>query len=153
MANDDPTGATDIFIANIVYPEAGTIFSASKTLQEVKNTCLVVIDTNALLVPYLIGPNGFAQIRKTYNALAEQKRIVIPGQVAREFAKNRTNKIAELYQQINRRKASLPKGQYPLLEGIPEYLEAVQLESKIDKLLAEYRAALDKVLETIQSWE
>ncbi|HKZ42365.1 MAG TPA: PIN domain-containing protein, partial [Candidatus Hodarchaeales archaeon] len=123
------------------------------TLQEVKNTCLVVIDTNALLVPYLIGPNGFAQIRKTYNALAEQKRIVIPGQVAREFAKNRTNKIAELYQQINRRKASLPKGQYPLLEGIPEYLEAVQLESKIDKLLAEYRAALDKVLETIQSWE
>ncbi len=153
MINDSQTGDTDIFTANTVYPEAGTIFSAAKTLQDVKDNCLVVIDTNALLVPYLIGPNGLVQIRKTYKALADQKRIIIPGQVAREFAKNRTNKIVELYQQISRRKINLQKGQYPLLEGIPEYLESLQLEAEIDKLLVKHRDALDKVLDAIQSWE
>jgi len=135
------------------YPEAMTIFSASRTLQEIKDDCLVVVDTNALLVPYLIGPSSFAQIRDIYQALADQKRIIIPGQVAREFAKNRTNKIAELYQQISRRRLNLQKGQYPLLGEIPEYVESVKLEPEIDELLVKYREILDKVLEVIQSWE
>jgi len=153
MSNDSQTLPAEIFIANTIYPQAGTIFSGSKVLQDIKSSCLVVIDTNALLVPYLIGPSSFAQIRKTYKTLTEQKRIIIPGQVAREFAKNRTNKIVELYQQISRRKINLQKGQYPLLEEIPEYLESVQLEQELDKILSKYRNILDKVLERIQSWE
>lgn len=153
MAIDNQPAVTDPFIANRVYPESGSIFSSSKKLQDVKDDCLVVIDTNALLLPYLIGPNSFAQIRMTYKRLADQKRLVVPGQVAREFAKNRTNKIVELYQQIVRRKVNLQKGPYPLLEEIPAYLESVELESELEKLLEKYKNALDKVLETIESWE
>lgn len=153
MADVNSTQVNDIFVANSIYPDTKTILTASKGLQEIKDECVVVIDTNALLVPYLIGPNGLAQIRKTYQPLAQQKRLFIPGQVAREFARNRTAKIVELYQQISRRRISLQKGQYPLLEEIPEYGEALKFEPEIDALLIKYKAMLDKVLDVIQSWE
>lgn len=153
MVSDNQPEATNILIANAMFPEAGGIFSTVKTLDEVKDNCLIAIDTNALLIPYLVGSGSFAQIRKTYNALAEQKRIIIPGQVAREFAKNRSNKITELYQQINRRKIRLQKGPYPLFEEIPAYKESIELENKIDELLEMYHRALDVLLETIVSWE
>ncbi len=86
-------GEFDIFVANLTYPEAAQIFSASlKSLDAIKENCIVVLDTNALLVPFTTGKESLEQIRKTYKSLVAQKRLVVPGQVAREFAKNRASK-------------------------------------------------------------
>jgi hypothetical protein len=52
----------------------------------------------------------------------------LPGQVAREFARNRANKLAELFQQLSSKRNSpqnLQKGKYPLLESLPEYQQSV----------------------------
>jgi len=106
----------DIFIAESIYPEVEPIFTAKfRTVNEVKEDCLVVLDTNALLVPYLIGKDSIEQIRGTYEKLVSEKRLLIPSQVAREFAKNRANKLTELYQQFNRKISNinqLHKGRY-----------------------------------------
>lgn len=145
----------DIFISDSVYPDGEGIFNFSpKSLSELKKDSLVVLDTNTLLLPYSIGPNSIREIKQTYQKLVRQKRLFIPGQVAREFAKNRTNKISELFQQFNRKKA--PKypnqGRYPLLDEIEEYQDLLKLEQEIFALEKQYSQAVGKVLERIRSW-
>jgi len=146
----------DVFIANSIYPEAEPIFTARlKSLEEIKSDCLVVLDTNALLVPYTTSKESLEQIRRTCQALAAENRLIIPGQVAREFAKNRANKISELYQQLSAKRDSAPaiqKGTYPLLESVEEYQKSLRLEDEINKLLREYRETVGRVLEHVRGW-
>ena len=159
MAKDEQSKQNndfDIFIAKSIYPEAEAIFSTHlKSLEEIKDNAVIVFDTNALLVPYTIGRKSLDQIQKMYEVLVKEKRLVIPGQVAREFAKNRANKIAELFQQLNRKKdniRNLQHGKYPLLESLREYGEVIRLEGEIDKLLDDYKGAVSKVLDHIRKW-
>ncbi|MBE9479127.1 MAG: DUF4935 domain-containing protein [Chloroflexi bacterium] len=145
----------DLFIANKIYPEAELIFTADlKSLAQIKDEALVVLDTNALLVPYSIGKESLDQIQQTYEGLVSSQRLVIPGQVAREFAKNRASKIGELFQQLNRKRdiPGLQKGKYPLLESLEEYQQVLRLEKTIDKHLKGYKEAIDTVLDRIREW-
>jgi len=113
-----------------------------------------VLDTNVLLVPYDTSKESLNQIRQTYATLVAEKRLIIPGQVAREFAKNRANKLRKLYQQLSRKRnvGQLQKGRYPLLESLDEYQQTVSLEKSIDDLLGEYQEAIGKVLDRIREW-
>lgn len=146
----------DIFIANSVYPDAAAIFtSVPKKLIDIKQDCIVVLDTNALFVPYSIGKESLKQINKTYKLLVRQDRLIVPGQVAREFAKNRATKLVDLYQRITQKRSAvsdLQMGKYPLLEGLEEYQAAMEIEDDINKQLQEYRKALGKVLSHVQAW-
>jgi len=149
------TSEFDIFIANSIYPEAEPIFTTRLiSLEEIKDNCYIVLDTNALLVPYGTGKESLDQIRQTYATLVAEKRLVVPGQVAREFAKNRANKLRELYQQLSRKRnvPQLQKGKYPLLESLDEYQQTVSLEKEIDQLLRKYRETIGKVLDHIRGW-
>jgi len=156
MGNSDAKKATDIFIIKSIFPDAGSIFTARlKPLEDIKDSATVVLDTSVLLVPYSIGKESLDQIGTTYRTLVEADRLVIPGQVAREFAKNRAQKIAELFQQLSRKRNKVPslrKGKYPLLEGVEVYQETIRLEEQIDELLAKYKKILGKVLDHIQNW-
>ena len=152
---DKKSADPDIFVANNSYPDAaGLFFDGYQTLEQVRDTCLVVLDTNALLVPYGISKNGLSEIASTYKQLADSKRLVVPGQVAREFARNRPVKIAEIFQAISRkRNLSHPdKGRYPLLEDAPSYQKLRELEDQIAKLIGEYRGSIGDLLSHIQKW-
>ena len=153
---DDEVKEYDPFITYSVFPDARSVFALRlKPLEEAKESAIVVLDTNALLVPYSIGKESLDQIGATYRYLVETERLIVPGQVAREFAKNRAQKIGEIFQQLSRKRSSVPtlqKGKYPLLEGSGVYQEAITLEKKIDELLRTYRDVLGKVLNYIQSW-
>lgn len=146
----------DIFISNLVYPDAQAIFQFHlKPLNEIKDDCYVVVDTNALLVPYTVNPKSLQEIRNTYLKLVESKRLIIPGQVAREFARNRASKVSELYQQLSKKRDAqgLPRLEpYPLLESMSEFKEALELSSKIDSYTREYRKKLGEVLSRIKDW-
>lgn len=156
IAEDDNKKDLDLFIANSVYPEAEPIFTIRpKSLEEVKVDCFVVLDTNALLVPYTTSKESLEQIRNTCKVLAAENRLIIPGQVAREFAKNRASKIGELYHQLSVKRDSatiLQKGMYPLLELVEGYQKSLRLEDEINKLLREYREAITKVLDHVRGW-
>ena len=153
--NKKPVEGFDIFVANQTYPEAEKVFTARlKPLDEIKDDCFIILDTNSLLVPYNTGKESVEQIKRTYRSLVSKKRLIVPGQVAREFAKNRANKILELFQQLSR-KANTPKlqrGKYPLLESLEEYQRALRLEEEIDEALGAYRNAIEKVLRHIKEW-
>lgn len=99
-------GNFKILIARSIFPDAAQIFQQQAPLDKIRNDALVVLDTNTLLVPYNVGPSSLAQIGKTYKHLVAANRLVVPGQVAREFARNRAGKLSEVYLQISRKKAS-----------------------------------------------
>jgi hypothetical protein len=145
----------DVFIINKIYPKASTVFSTEvKSVDSLSAECLFVLDTNALLIPYTTSSKSIEEIKKVYNKLIMQNRLYIPGQVAREFAKNRPEKIKELFSQIVKKLniQSITSTQYPLLANLREYIELVEQESKINNLLKEYRSKVQMVMSEIKAW-
>lgn len=146
----------DPFIFNKVYTDPADIFATTvQPIKSIKNKCLFVLDTNALLLPYTTSSKSIEEIKKVYAKLIKEKRLFIPGQVAREFAKNRPEKIKELFQQLNRKRAGiqkLSKGQYPLLNGIADYDLSLKQEQEIDKLLDEYCKSIGRIIDHVKNW-
>lgn len=113
MAQEDQNERKqDIFAANSTYPDAHAVFTwRPKSLKHIKDDCIIVLDTNPLLVPYETSSKSLDEVRRTYEMLTKQGRLVIPGQVAREFADNRATKLAELYQQLSDKKSQAKTSQ------------------------------------------
>lgn len=162
MADSNKKDEYDIFISQSIYPEALSIFTSQlKSLEEIKDACYIVLDTNVLLAPYIIGKDDpgkddlLEQCKITYKKLIEQKRLIVPGQVAREFAKIRIEKLAELYQQLSRKKQIqlIERGKYPLLNSLADYQEVERLLKEINGQIRAYQEAINKVLAHIQGWQ
>lgn len=148
--------AHDIFVANYKYPAVNKIFNTGVLpLNKIRDECIFVLDTNALLVPYKTGSDSLDEIAKVYSQLKEQQRIIIPGQVMREFANNRPEKLKEVFQQINKKQNSSPNlsfGNYPLLESFEEYQAINKLEKEINEKLIEYRKLINKLTVHVKQW-
>lgn len=145
-----------IFLNQRIYPNASDIFSVDiKSIDEIFNDCIFILDTNVLLLPYTTTSSGFDEIKKAFSKLIEKKQLFIPAQVAREFAKNRPEKIKNLFQQLNNIKSKVNKpstGQYPLLESLPEYKEAIELEKQIQEVNSKYSKKISELLDEIKNW-
>lgn len=100
------------------FPDAGQVFSfAPVSVETALHDGVVVADTNVLIVPYTTGPASLKQIRRTYETLIKENRLRIPGQVAREFAELRAEKLKQLFHQLSRKRdVCLNEGSYPLFE-------------------------------------
>jgi rRNA-processing protein FCF1 len=160
--------AAESFVVKAIYPDAAQVFETKlKPLAEIKDKCCIVLDTNVLLDPYSTGDADLLeQCRRIYGDLVKKKRLVVPGQVAREFAKNRGKKLQELHSQLVRKKdkdrLKLPEiktGKYPLLSSLEEYKKTLEIEEEIEKIkkqfaekVQEYWGELNKVIERVQEW-
>lgn len=146
----------DIFINRKIYPNASDIFSVTtEPISKIKNKAIYILDTNALLLPYTTSSKSIGEINKVYKKLLKNNSLFIPAQVSREFAKNRPEKIKEIFQQLNRKKNKLQKlysGKYPLLSDSESYLEVLKMEDKIDDSIKEYSKKLNKVIDEIKDW-
>ena len=80
-----------------------------RPLEELKNECCVILDTNALLLPYTISQASLDEIIRVYSLLVKEERLIIPGQVVREFTENRPGKISDLHQKLLRKKSEIGK--------------------------------------------
>lgn len=147
---------TNLFIANEVYPDASAVFTAVyKGVEEIKDDCVVVLDTNTLLLPYTVSSASLDQIKSTYVKLAKEGRLVVPGQVAREFARNRPTKIAEIRKQVLDASSRLNDKvieRYPLLESLAEYRALVECGNRLKESVTACRKAVDELAKRIQSW-
>lgn len=144
----------EIDVLKRVYPDAESLFSfAPESLEAVKDNCLVVLDTNALLVPFSTGRHSLDEIRRVFATLARDKRLIIPGQVAREFAKNRPEKLTTLFHSVSERQNLTVKPlEFPQLELIEEYKAVKELEAQLSSQVKAYRIALKKLLDVIGGW-
>jgi rRNA-processing protein FCF1 len=126
-----------------------------KSLFEIKDDCYLVLDTNVLLLPYTINSKSLKEIKDTYLQLVNANRLFIPGQVAREFANNRAKKIAEIHQQLSKKRNAQGLNKlesYPLLDSVGNFQEAQEIFAKIEELTKDYRKRIGEVLNQIKSW-
>lgn len=149
----------DIFINNSIFPDADKIFSTTVDPSNIRLNCIFVIDTNALLVPYYTSTKDLVAIKMAFEKAINESRLIIPGQVAREFAKNRPEKIKEIYMQLSRKLNTISLFQvkkYPLLSGITEYQDLIDIETTYnadaDDFRKRYKTKLDQVLNKIKEW-
>lgn len=153
--NSKKDDETNYFLTQLHFPEVQSIFDFQpKSLEAIKKDCLVVLDTNVLLLPYTIGSKSLGEIKDTYKQLIEDNKLAIPGQVVREFAKNRPNKLSEIYQQVSNYKSKINKidtPKYPLLENQSAYCSAIEYQYKINELFAKYTKELDNILKYIKN--
>ena len=145
------------FRAQRVLPDAVKAFSlCSRPLAEAIGDADIVLDTNALLIPYGAGAASLQQIIDIFSRLAAENRIYLPAQAAREFVKNRPNKIGELIKGIPDKISKLvvpAKLSYPILEGVGEYRELNDLLNEARELKNSILDAQRALGEQIQSWE
>ncbi|SFA63125.1 PIN domain-containing protein [Metapseudomonas otitidis] len=146
-----------VFLASSVLPSAVDAFVARvNTVDDAAQNGDIVLDTNALLIPYGAGANSFQQIMGIFKRLKDEGRIYLPAQVAREFVKNRPNKISELHQGLLdkiSRFISIEKISYPILDGIAEYVKLNELLARTKGLKKEIGEANSALLSKIHSWE
>lgn len=146
----------DYSIKNSIYPDPQQVFSwQPKSLDDIKNDCLVVLDTNVLLVPYNVSGKSLGEVGKVYRQLADQDRLRIPGQVAREFAPLRAQKIGELLQQLDDKKSQVAKanlGGFTLLESLDDYRAVLGLQEEINVLVAKLKKGVSNVVDQVRAW-
>lgn len=138
-----------------IFPNASELISADFTnVTEVLNDCVVILDTNALLVPYNIGPQSLEQIHANYSRLAQSGRLVVPGQVVREFVSNRPLKLAEIYKTLNQKRsfAGPKSGTPPLLRATSSFANVLQIESELRELIDKYKGAVANLVKEVEAW-
>lgn len=157
MANNEKDNTYDPFIGQSIYPDAHAVFAHQhQSLEEIKGHCLLIFDTNTLLAPYSVGEADLLeQSRTIFRRLTQENRLFIPAQVAREFAKHRPGKLAELYQQLSQKREQakqIQSGKYPLLNELEAYQKMIELEKHITTSIQEYQRTIGTLLGQIQDW-
>jgi hypothetical protein len=139
-----------------IYPDAIEIFKFQpKSSGSIKDSAVVVLDTNALLVPYGLSSESLEGIEKVYTELVKQNRLFVPAHVAREFANERTGKLTELYQRLKQKMSKVQEieiDNYPLLASVEAYEKLRKIETDIRELQGKQRSALKETIEHVQQW-
>ncbi|MFN3890669.1 MAG: PIN-like domain-containing protein [Beijerinckiaceae bacterium] len=139
------------------FPDAAAIFKRTfKSVAEIKGDCLVALDTNVLLAPYSLSKEPLTQIEQTYEMLVKHERLVVPGQVAREFARNRSTKLGELLKSLQDQKSKITapiEKRYEFLKSIPAYSEALKLAEEIGAKQKELTKKIGDVADQLRTWD
>lgn len=138
-------------------PDAyGSLSFFGLPISEAIRTADVFLDTNTLLLPYGAGANSLDQIVTALKKLKNENRLFLPAQAAREFIKNRPNKLSELQQGLAdkiSRFNSIDISNFPVLENIEEYKELNRVSNEISNLKKTITKTNRSLLEKIKSWE
>lgn len=142
------------FHLHLRYPNATRIFEISvPSLEVLRSEAVFAIDTNVLLLPYKLKAERLDQIAVPFRALLGENRLFVPGHVAREFARQRENRLSDLYHDISSKmNVNISLAEYSFLEGITEFtaLQASETDA-IDKIKT-YKDCLKKLRAVIEAW-
>lgn len=101
MSDTNTNNKLDPFIWNEAFPEPNALFDFEhKSIKEIYGHADIVLDTNVLLIPLSTGSRSLEEVERIYTKLISEDRLYIPAQVAREYAKNKPEKIKNLYHQL-----------------------------------------------------
>ncbi len=148
----------DIFYLEGVFPEADKVFSSNyPSIEEIKEDCLFVLDTNILFVPFDTSEKSLTVIGEIFKSLKDNNRLFLPARVAREFAKNRGKTIGDVFLKIRQKKNGLNSGNfkiddYPLLENNNEFIQLKEKFEAVRKLISESRKLFGEIENHILSW-
>lgn len=140
------------------FPDAKSIFnSETREPRHIIDDCLVVVDTNVLLAPYSTGSKGISELKKVYTTLARENRLLVPAHVAKEFAKNRSDKIRNIHQRLQRRKSEKPslvksQGDDPVVRELEGYNDLEESTEAVREAWNKYNQALESLIDQVRAW-
>ena len=143
------------FYSNRVLPDAAHLFDRKiPALKDVINKCIVVLDTNVLLLPYAGRKVNIVEVLGVYRKIKASNRLFIPAQVAREFNKNRPAKIADMHNALIQKidNIKVPDIMYSVLEKEKEYIELKDKIDKLEKQKKDINEAKQNLIRKIQEW-
>ena len=154
MSDKNIDNDLDPFISNEIFPEADALFNFEhKSIKEIYEKADIVLDTNVLLILLNTGSRSLKEVEKIYSKLIKEERLYIPAQVAREYAKNKPEKIRNLYHHFSQKKQiNINTSNYPLFEGLDEYKQIEDQEKILLKQFEEYSKRITKILAEIKEW-
>lgn len=148
----------DIFYLDKIYPDSSKVFSFEyKSLEELTNNSIFILDTNVLFVPFDTSEKNLGDIKNILLKIKEENKLFLPARVAREFANNRAKKLGDLFLKLRQTKDKLNSGNYktedyPLLQGNQNYKEVLGNFDKITELIKTSRKLLNNVESEILGW-
>lgn len=144
------------FILDEIYPDTSSILLRKPSeLSALYDDSIFVLDTNSLLAPFSLGKESLQEIKVVYEKLSGSKKLFIPAQCLREFAKNRPKKIKELHAQVEARLSSIPNIENllcPLLEDVDEHKNLLTSNQALKEAIKDYKTKLNELKGYINSW-
>ena len=138
-----------------VFPDVRGLLLPSKRVSAADDDVLVVLDTNALLLPFRVGSQELPKIEEVYRKLIESRRLFVPTRVIREFIRNRDRRLAEIAKNLRDIGSATNSGGAeiaPLLEGLPETKALVAATEKLKSARKEYLNAIAALVDRIRAW-
>jgi hypothetical protein len=146
----------DHFALESCFPDSAAIFqNRYKSLDEIKSHCWVGLDTNVLLAPYRLDATKVEEIRPIYAALQKQKRLVVPGRVAREYARQRNIELANLVKALrdqSSRAGNPISKKIEFLRGDKDYDSILKFGDEIEQLGGQLQDAVGKLTSRLRDW-
>lgn len=157
-ATYDRSGAQDIWLLEDSYPEIEGLLASTDGVSAGSGDALVVLDTNALLLPFEVTKSELSEIGDAYRKLAEEKRLFVPARVIREYLKNRDDKLSKIVQGTGdaSSKALSASGEFdipPLLSDMPETKAMKDALQDLTQARKKYRTAAGKLVDKMKSWK
>lgn len=147
MANDNA------LYLDKVFPDSNFLRIEYKPYEKMKDTCIFVLDTNALLSPYRASSKSFDDIKSIYTKLKDADRLRIPFRALQEYAKNRGNSLQEQYthfDKMNRsdimRNMETEFQVIPLLQTNQHFKKFHEITNKINELIQARAEAISAIL-------
>lgn len=139
------------------YPDAEKLLHTNvKTLSEIKDDALYVLDTNVLLMPYTSSKTSLDEIKNILKALKDKQCLYVPGQVLREFVVNRPEKIKNVFADISKKLSisNIPFfiENYPLLEDEVEYQELIKIQEEVENYFKQHKKILMNIKHKVKEW-
>lgn len=153
-ARPDATAGLNPFVLEDLFPDPVDLFQPSLVPTADAADVIVAIDTNALLLPYVIGKDDLGALASAYRTLAREKRLFLPARSAREFIKHRDRKIGEFLQAASDQSSKISvKGVVaPILEGMEGYRELKAAGANLEKERKAYLDALRTIRAGVSAW-
>lgn len=128
------------------FPEVNSLLKSS-VISPLDGNELIVLDTNVLLLPYVLGGKPFGAIKSAFVKLAKEKRLIVPGRVVREFLSNRDRKIADILKDVEAK----ANGAHNAMIRLPDFFNDLEEAKPAFESKEELRKASDKYAESLRS--
>ena len=131
-------------------------FFQPKSIDDILGNAAVFIDTNVLLSAYQWREVTVKEVMSVLKILNDEKRLKIPLQVIKEFARHRPKEIVmrlnELEEAISRLQTPGALTQkVPMLEGLEKFEKVKELQANYEEKLSSYRKGLMELREDLKS--
>lgn len=144
------------FLYERQYPDTLAILNGEQiNVQEFCKKAIFVFDTNSLLVPYKVGKDSLNEITRIYETFAGSDKIFVAAHSLREFAKHRTDKISELFTEVDKTLSALPAIKdfnYPILSEMEAYKNLLNYKPEVSSAVKIYKEKLQELQKGINEW-